>query len=391
MKIAIFHLDLGIGGAEQLTVNSASALQERGHDVTLFTSHRDPTHCFPEVHPTDGSLRVVVFGDWIPHHVFGRFFILFSILRMLYVVLMTRIRYGRFDCAINDQVAAINPVIRLVAPKVLFYCHFPDYLLTTRTSWLKKLYRYPFDTLEEACTGLCDAVMVNSYFTATVFRDAFPSLKDTALSVLYPPINLSALTDGVDEKEALPSEIAQPYFLSLNRYERKKNIELALQAFASITDRKEAQLVIAGGYDPNVKENVEYFKELSEEAVTLKISEDVLFLRSIPHKMRTLLLRKARGVLYTPKNEHFGIVPCEAMALGTPVVCDDSGGPRETVTRETGFRCDGVEGFRNSMQQLLRMSPLQLKTMSDNGIRRVKENFSMNAFENQINKLVMTS
>jgi len=391
MKIAIFHLDLGIGGAEQLTINSASALKEKGHDVTLFTSHRDPNHCFPEVHPTEGNLPVVVFGEWIPRHAFGRFFIFFSILRMIYVVLRTRQLFGRFDCAINDQVAAVNPLIRLVAPKVLFYCHFPDYLLTNRTSWLKKLYRYPFDKLEEICTGRCNKVMVNSYYTATVFRDAFPSLKDTSLVVLYPPINMTSLLDGLDEKEPLPDNITEPFFLSLNRYERKKNIELALQAFAGISDRKGAQLVIAGGYDARVKENVDYHLELSAKAATLGIGSEVIFLRSIPHKMRTLLLRRARAVLYTPSNEHFGIVPCEAMALGTPVVCDDSGGPRETVMRDTGFRCAGEEGFRNAMEQILQMSKDQLKKMSENGSRRVTDNFSIKAFTKQIDKLVMTS
>ena len=51
---------------------------------------------------------------------------------------------------------------------------------------------------------------------------------------------------------------------SLNRYERKKNISLALEAFAGYMngDFKKAQngidpvLVIAGGYDPRLSENV---------------------------------------------------------------------------------------------------------------------------------------
>ena len=36
--------------------------------------------------------------------------------------------------------------------------------------------------------------------------------------------------------------------------------------------------------------------------------------------------------------EHFGIVPLEAMSVGTPVIAVDSGGPKETVeNEETGF------------------------------------------------------
>jgi alpha-1,3/alpha-1,6-mannosyltransferase len=45
-------------------------------------------------------------------------------------------------------------------------------------------------------------------------------------------------------------------------------------------------------------------------------------------------------LLYTPTEEHFGIVPLEAMSAGTPVIAVDSGGPKETVDNEvTGFLC----------------------------------------------------
>ena len=45
-------------------------------------------------------------------------------------------------------------------------------------------------------------------------------------------------------------------------------------------------------------------------------------------------------LLYTPMEEHFGIVPLEAMSVGTPVIAVDSGGPKETVeNEETGCLC----------------------------------------------------
>lgn len=52
------------------------------------------------------------------------------------------------------------PALRLSRhrKKVLFYCHFPDQLLTQRTSSLKKLYRAPIDWLEERTTGMADMV-----------------------------------------------------------------------------------------------------------------------------------------------------------------------------------------------------------------------------------------
>lgn len=47
-SIIFIHPDLGIGGAERLIIDAAVGLQELGHQVTIFTSHCDPNHCFDE-------------------------------------------------------------------------------------------------------------------------------------------------------------------------------------------------------------------------------------------------------------------------------------------------------------------------------------------------------
>ncbi len=57
---------------------------------------------------------------------------------------------------------------------------------------------------------------------------------------------------------------------SLNRYERKKNIPLALEAFAYYVNnelpkggsKNDPVLVVAGGYDPRLQENVQVHDEL---------------------------------------------------------------------------------------------------------------------------------
>lgn len=55
-SIVFVHPDLGIGGAERLVIDAAVGLQGIGHKVTIFTSHRDPTHCFEEAR--DGMFSV---------------------------------------------------------------------------------------------------------------------------------------------------------------------------------------------------------------------------------------------------------------------------------------------------------------------------------------------
>ena len=129
---------------------------------------------------------------------------------------------------------------------------------------------------------------------------------------------------------------------SLNRYERKKNINLALESFAKyikmVGASKRSLLVIAGGYDERLIENVEHHLELVNLANQLNIMDRVVFLRSISNDQRILLLQKTDILLYTPANEHFGIVPCEGMYLGCVVLACDSGGPLESIVNgKTGF------------------------------------------------------
>lgn len=82
LRIGFIHPDLGIGvfngqpstaaddetgGAERLVVDAAIALQELGHDVTLFTSRHDPSRCFEETRDGTWQVRGVV-ASWCTHY-----------------------------------------------------------------------------------------------------------------------------------------------------------------------------------------------------------------------------------------------------------------------------------------------------------------------------------
>ena len=139
LRIAFVHPDLGIGGAENLVINAAVALQKKGHHVDMYTAHHDLSHCFAET-KGDGPLvgHVFVFGDWLPRNIAGGGAVVFAILRMIYVSIIVLLR-GNYDVIFCDQVSAAVPVLKLTKIPVLFYCHYPDKLLCTeRTSLLKR-------------------------------------------------------------------------------------------------------------------------------------------------------------------------------------------------------------------------------------------------------------
>jgi hypothetical protein len=83
LRVAFIHPDFGIGGAENLVVNAAIALQKKGVQVTIFTAHHDVTHCFEETRG-DGPLAacVRVHGDWLPKTIFGKAYAFCAVLRV---------------------------------------------------------------------------------------------------------------------------------------------------------------------------------------------------------------------------------------------------------------------------------------------------------------------
>lgn len=264
VRVLFLHPDLGIGGAERAVIDAALALKSKNHEVQFVTAHHDPSHCFQET--KDGTLKVTCVGDWLPRKVFGRFYALCAYIRMIYAAFYVVVSPSmQHDVVFCDQISACIPVLLLSSARVLFYCHFPDMLLTTRKSFLKTLYRKPIDKLEEYTTGMAHKVLVNSHFTgkiltaviytfikiilyfifnpitintftisAGIFKETFKSLGYVQPAVLYPIPDFDALNKAVDKEfvEKLPQK---PFlFLSINRYERKKNISLAVMAFGKL-------------------------------------------------------------------------------------------------------------------------------------------------------------
>lgn len=426
-KIVVIHPDLGIGGAERLIVDASKALQEKHHQVLIYTGYHDPNHCFEET--KDGTLNIYTIGGWLPRSVLGQFQALIAYTKMIIISLYIIIFVRDYDTILCDQVSACIPPLKLFNYfkrdqfKIVFYCHFPDQLLTSRDSFLKSLYRKPLDQFEEWSTGLADIILVNSNFTGSVVRKTFKSLADRNLEVLYPCVDVSQITrQQLEVKQSsveddgscgsISNDIVKKIcrlaednyiFMSLNRFERKKNLALAVEAFKECKAAIEAgddgdqsrgismkaHLIIVGGYDDRLIDVVQYYEELKHLVFELKLESNVFFVQSPSDKEKILLLQTSHAVLYTPRNEHFGIVPLEAMALSKPVISCNSGGPLETVEDNvSGFLCDDNKiSFAQAMLKLYYNRARSVE-FGEAGYRRVRKHFSYEAFGDKLNKIL---
>jgi len=132
-------------------------------------------------------------------------------------------------------------------------------------------------------------------------------------TVIYPPIHLEKYQNlGYDD-----------YWLSVSRIDKWKRIDLQLEAFRLLPDKK---LVIAGKIYPE-------FEHLVHGA-----PQNVTFLGPVPDEELLTLYGRCRGFLTTAIDEDYGLTPLEAMACEKPVVAVCEGGYQETVAHGyTGF------------------------------------------------------
>jgi len=176
-------------------------------------------------------------------------------------------------------------------------------------------------------------------------------------------------------------------------------------------------LIIAGGYDERVSENKLYFEQLLALCDRLQLKyqcvdpsmlkaskcqsnglfldndfiqkqKSVYFVMKFPDCWKIELLRECSAVLYTPPNEHFGIVPLEAMLALRPVIAQKSGGPLETIIDgKTGFLCKHDEAeWAKAMAKFVNVRALTAK-MGKQGRQRVVDCFSRSSLEKTMQRI----
>ena len=121
------------------------------------------------------------------------------------------------------------------------------------------------------------------------------------------------------------------FWISINRVDINKRIELQLKAFSKMPNEK---LYIIGhiqnqNYYEFLKkikpDNVKFFGVLNEKELIKKLSE-------------------CKGMVFTAKDEDFGMAPVEAMASGKPAIAPNEGGCKETIINgKTGILINNID------------------------------------------------
>ena len=189
----------------------------------------------------------------------------------------------------------------------LSFLHVPQYVAKLNEIFL----RY----FVSVSAKRADHIIANSEYTKQDIINTY-KISEDRVTVAYP---------GVDRKKFKPaskSQIAKvkekyglkkPFILYLGTLEPRKNIVSILKAYASLENREDFNLVLAGkrGW---------MYGELFEQVGELGIEEDVVFTGFVADEDKPTLLSAAEVFVYPSFFEGFGMPVVEAQACGTPVI-----------------------------------------------------------------------
>jgi glycosyltransferase involved in cell wall biosynthesis len=157
-----------------------------------------------------------------------------------------------------------------------------------------------------------DVFLANSSHVATRVREAY----GRGAEVLHPPVDVAAFP--LEERK-------DDYYVTVSRLESYKRIDLLLEAFARMPQRR---LVVIGD-GPEMRR------------LQASASPNVRLLGRLPSDDVRRYLQRARAFLFAGL-EDFGIVMAEAQSCGTPVIAFGRGGAADIVRIDPAAEPTGV-------------------------------------------------
>jgi glycosyltransferase involved in cell wall biosynthesis len=182
-----------------------------------------------------------------------------------------------------------------------------------------------------------------------------------------PKSKITAILLAYDRSHFRPLNLSTGnYFLYIGRHDRHKNLDRLISAFATMLNRQDCELYLAGPSDPR------YTPALQAQVEELGISHRVKFLDYIPYTDLPALIARAIAMVFPSLWEGFGLPALEAMACGTPVITSNLSALPE-VTGDAAILVDpyDVAAIADAMRSL-RDSSLLRSQMRAAGLARAE-------------------
>lgn len=225
-------------------------------------------------------------------------------------------------------------------------------------SWLVRMMLHPIRKFDAITANRVDYYISNSDYVGQRIKKTY---RRNAITI-HPNIDISNFELCTDKQE---------YYLASSRLVAYKKIDIIIEAFNQMPDKK---LIVVGGGP-----NLETYKKLAKENVTIMGYQ--------PFDVLKEKMQHAKAFLFAA-DEDFGMIPIEAQSCGTPVIAYGHGGSLETV-------CEGKTGlFFNSqttdaiIEAVNRFEKMGNQPFSPYDCREWAEKFSEERFKQEIREFV---
>lgn len=278
---------------------------------------------------------------------------------------------SKYDLVISSSSSVAKGILTRADQVHICYCHSParyvwdlcpQYLkeagLTSRFNPLALYARsvmHDFRIWDVASANRVDYFIANSNYISKRINKVYRRES----TVIYPPVNIDNYALSMNHGD---------YYYTASRMVPYKKIDLIVSAFAQMPDK---QLFVAGT-GPDLKK------------IQKLVTPNVHLLGYVSDEEMMRYMSGAKAFVFAAE-EDFGIVPVEAQATGTPVICFGKGGTLETVV-------DGQTGvyFNEQTEASLIDAVSRFEQMSFDPlvVRRNAEKFSQEKFRENISNFV---
>ena len=363
MRIVIVHPRMSLmGGGERVAIHSIREALREGHEVYLATEEFD-VDSFEDFFGVQGLFKNVQLLTYPPF----RRIIPKAVLYQRLIYNQSRLRKivskrRAFDLILNTAEVANQPSARLPA---IEYCYFPEYfshLESDRLSGLWEMYYWPARVFYRDRVSRVGRLLAVSNFTKQFVREKWGRESTT----LYPPCPIDLYDNLGFPKEDL--------VITVGRIAPEKRMGLFLEIARKLPN---VEFAIVGSI---ATERRSYYENLRDAAPS-----NVSFILSPLRKVKELLGR-AKVYVHSAQNEHFGITIVEAMAAGCVPVVNDSGGPREIVSDDVGYRWNHLDEAVGHVSNLIKDESARGR-LSKAASARARQ-FAPGAFESALGRVL---
>ncbi len=185
-------------------------------------------------------------------------------------------------------------------------------------------------------------------------------ISDRKIEVVYPPVDV----------ESFYHTNQQQYYFTISRLEANKNVGDIVEAFNNL------------GYKLKIAGHGSELKTLREKA-----DDNIEFLGRVSEEKKQDLYSRCKALVFSAKNEDFGIVPIEGFASGKPCIGVKDGYTRYQIVEPYNgylYSRNDIEGLKEKIELFedrgVKSDPQEIQGFA--------ERFSLERFRNEIKSAV---